>query len=604
MKHPVVVRLLMLLRIYVVLLLLFVVQKWIFMLFNLGHADGLTLIDWLSVAWHGLALDSVTACYILCFPMLMMWVSVFVPRLNLMRVLTPYYIIVSLMMALAFIADVVMYRFWGLKIEANDLMYTAHPKEMLASVSEWFVAFVAIVLGLVTLHYIRQLRYATKMPPTRPPRWPWIFLFVLLGGLQFVGMRGGVGESVANPGYAYFSSKPFLNHAALNPLFNMLHSMTETEDFATEFQYYDRDEVEQVAQQCYYDDAALTDTLLRTSRPDILLIVWEGGGSQMVLNDTVAPNLMALCGEGVFFDNCYANGHRTDRGLVSIFSGWPCLPTTSLMKMPDMCRKLPAFPQLLREAGYNTSFRYGGDVDFTNMRGYLYEAGFSKVEGDESFPGSRNQSNWGAPDEYLLRADQLPADSGFFAAWLTLSSHEPWQVPIRRCTDDKRNAFAYTDSCLGALVHTLRQSPRWDNLLIIVVPDHGVPVEELQWTDSPEVAAIPVLWLGGAVRRPMVIHRLMNQSDLAATLLAQLHIAATPLTFSRNVLSPTYDSATPVAIHTYSGGLNYFDTLGCVSYDCVAQMATAFNPATDTDALRLRRLKALLQLIYLRTGDL
>ena len=456
MKHPVVVRLLMLLRIYVVLLLLFVVQKWIFMLFNLGHADGLTLIDWLSVAWHGLALDSVTACYILCFPMLMVWVSVFVPRLNLMRVLTPYYIIVSLMMALVFIADVVMYRFWGLKIEANDLMYTAHPKEMLASVSEWFVAFVAIVLALVTLHYTRQLRYATKMPATRPLRWPWIFLFILLGGLQFVGMRGGVGTSIANPGYAFFSSKPFLNHAALNPMFHMVHSMSRTEDFSKEFQFYDRDEVEQVAQQCYYDDAALTDTLLRTSRPDILLIVWEGGGSQMVLNDTVAPNLMALCGEGVFFDNCYANGHRTDRGLVSIFSGWPCLPTTSLMKMPDMCRKLPAFPQLLREAGYNTSFRYGGDVDFTNMRGYLYEAGFAKVEGDELFPGSRNQSNWGAPDEYLLRADQLPADSGFFAAWLTLSSHEPWQVPIRRCTDDKRNAFAYTDSCLGALVHTLR----------------------------------------------------------------------------------------------------------------------------------------------------
>ena len=612
LKNPVVARFLVLLRVYVALILLFAVQKPVFMAFNLQYADSLTLHDWLEVMWHGLSLDSVMACYILWVPTLLVWASFFAPKINLRRVLTPYYILMALLMALAFVADVVMYRFWGVKIDANDLIYAAHPKDMLASVSWLFVVVVVVVLALVTLLYVRLLRFATpsEVPPTQC--WQWLFLFLLLSAVQFVGMRGGLGESVANPGYAYYSSRSFLNHAALNPMFNMVHSMSTTEDFSTEYQYYDKEVAEVAGLECYYDDATLTDTLLRASRPDILLVIWESGGSEMVLNDTTAPNFTALCGEGVFFNRVYANGHRTGRGLVSLFSGWPNLPEPMLIKMPDICRKLPAFPRLLRDAGYHTSFRYGGDVDFTNMRGYLYEAGFERVDGEESFPESRSLSRWGAPDEFLLQADNMPADTPSFTAWLTLSSHEPWKVPIRHCADDRRNAFAYTDSCLGVLIRDLRRSPRWDNLLVIVIPDHGVPVNEVQSIADPRVASIPMLWLGGAVRKPATVSRLMNQSDMAATLLAQLHMAATPLVFSRNVLSPTYEKCVPVALHTYSSGLNYFDTVGSIEYDCVTHAAFRLTdigcePRRQTvasDSLRLRRLRALLQLAYLRTGEL
>jgi len=537
-------------------------------------------------------------------PALTVRASVVLPRLSPRRLLTPYYAIVAVLMAVTFVADVVMYHYWGVKIDANDLMYAAHPKDMFASVTWWAVVLGAAALGLLTWHYVRRLRYATPVSFPGPLRPWWLVLFVLLGGVQFLGIRGGVGASVANPGYAFFSARPFLNHAALNPLFNMVHSMPKTEDFSQEFQFFDATEADRVAATCYYDDPRLSDTLLGNTRPDILLIVWEGGGSAMVLNDTVAPNFMAVCREGVFFDRCYANSYRTDRGLVSIFSGWPGLPTASLMKMPDMCRKLPAFPRLLREAGYSTSFRYGGDVDFTNMRGYLYESGFDRVDGDASFPESRSLSNWGAPDEYLLRASNLPDGQPFFAAWLTLSSHEPWQVPIRRCDDDRQNSFAYTDSCLGVLVRQLKQSPLWDSLLVVVIPDHGVAARASQSTASPEVAAIPVVWFGGAVRKPMVIHRLMNQSDLAATLLAQLRLPVASLSFSRNVLSPSYNRTCPVALHAYKNGLNYFDTAGYISYDCVSQRPTAFTPATADDTVRLHRLRALLQHLYRRTGRL
>lgn len=617
-SHPVTSRLAFLLRLYVTLLLIFATQKVVFIICNLVYSNGMTFDDWLAVVWHGLSLDSVTACYILWIPWLMLLVSLFFSAFNFRKALLPYYVFVALLMAVAFVADLVMYRFWGVKIDSNDLMYATHPKDMLASVTWWEILLGVVVLTLLTWHYARRLRHATPVAPLARPSYWSLLLFLPLAGVLFLGIRGGVGASVANPSYAYFSSRSFLNHAALNPLFNMVHSMPKTEDFASEFQFYDDAVVDGVRSSCYYSDTILSDTLLRTSRPDILLVIWEGGGSAMVCNDSVAPNLMALAREGVYFDRCYANSYRTDRGLVSLFSGWSGLPTASLMKMSDMCRKLPAFPRVLRQAGYATTLRYGGDIDFTNMRGYLYEMGFDQVEGNEAFPESRSLSSWGAPDAYLLQASSLPQQSPFFAAWLTLSSHEPWQVPIRRLADDRKNSFAYTDSCLGALVRELRQSPRWDNLLLIVVSDHGVAVDASQTTASAEVAAIPIVWAGGAVRHPLTVHRLMNQSDLAATLLAQLHLPVNSLTFSRNVLSPSYDSCYPVALHAFKNGLNCFDTVGHVAFDCVSLQPTAWHCATtsshrfDLDTTtddeshnaRLQRAKALLQLVFRTTGQL
>ena len=595
-------RLLFLLRLYVTLLLIFMTQKLIFMLCNLGFADHLTVGDWLAVMWHGLPLDSVTACYLLWPPTLLVWVSLFVHDISFKRWLTPYFALISLPMSIVFVADVVMYRFWGAKIDANDLMYVTHPKDMLASVAWWMVLLGALVVLLIAVHYTLRLRHTAPQCMSGRPHWWWIPLFILLGGLQFVGMRGSVSESVANASYAYFSPKPFLNHAALNPMFNMMYSLSEQEDFESEFHFYDDNELSGLIDGAFYTDNNIDDTLLRTTRPDILVIVWEGAGCLMVNNDSVAPNLHALRSEGVWFDQCFANSYRTDRGLVSLFSGWPGLPTASLMKRPDICRRLPGLASELRKAGYSTLFRYGGDADFTNMRGYLYEAGFDRVDGNEAFPGSRRKSSWGAPDEYLLNMNYDGVPTPGFTVLLTLSSHEPWQVPVHRFSDDRKNSFAYTDSCVGAFIHKLKQSSQWDNLLVIIVPDHGIPVQDGQATSDPQVARIPMLWLGGAVRQPAVVSRMMNQSDLAATLLAQLGLPVDKMTMSRNVLSPSYSTTPPFAIHAFRNGINYFDTTEVTSYDCVSDQAT--GETTSPSEQQMQRLRAQLQFLYQRTGKL
>ncbi len=581
-----------LVRLYLTLVLVFVTQKIVFMLVNAGMADGAPFLSCLAALWHGLRLDSVMACYLLVLPTVVIFISYFFRRFALRKILMPYNVVVALVIGLVFIADTVLYLFWGAKLDANDLIYAANPKEMLASLPWWAVVAAVVVVATVVWHYVRRLRHAT--PKTlNPPRSRWQCLLMLpVLALLFLGMRGGVSESTANPSFAYFSKYPFCNHAALNPTFNMMHSLFKTQDLGAEFNDLDDSEVEAILGGCFAPDSRINDTLLRIDRPDVLFIVWESGGTGMVMNDSVGPCTMALAREGIYFSNCIANNFRTDRGLVSLFSGWQGLPTASLMKRTDLCRHLPSVASTLAAEGYHTCYTYGGDINFTNKRLYLTETGFADVRGDFWFPAGKATSSWGVPDGDLLRTAILPHERPFLAVAQTLSSHEPWDVPMQRLADPKQNAFAYTDSCIGAFVDSLRSLPLWDSLLIIIVPDHGVTFGDHHSSSEPEVARIPIIWVGGAVSKAREIDILMNQSDLAATLMAQMGVKAPQLQFSRNIFSPEYSRHPQFAMHAYKNGLNLFTPDGISTYDCVDR---TLSPA---DSTKQRFVEALLQKIY------
>lgn len=594
-------RLLFMLKSYLMLILFFVSQKVVFMLVNVGHADGAPFGSCVAALWHGLRLDTAMACYILVMPLIVLVVSSFFVKINLRAVLRPWWWLSAVLMAVVFVADTVLYLFWGAKIDANDLIYAAKPKDMLASVKWWsIVAGIAVIAATVWIYG----RCLCRITPTSVPRHNrWLSLiYIPLAGLLFLGVRGDVSESTANPSYAYFSKHQFCNHAALNPFFNMVHSLFKTEDLLHGFDFLSGDEAVSKVAPLFATGDDVTDTLLRCRRPDILMIVWEGGGKAMVMNDSVGENLMRYCDEGVVFNSLYSNNFRTDRGLVSLLSGWQGLPTTSLMKMNDKCRKLPSLARELANVGYNTSFVYGGDIDFTNMRGYMLETGFEKAVGSEAFPESRRLSGWGAPDACTLLPSLMGGESPSFDVFLTLSSHEPWTVPMRRLRDDRKNSFAYTDSCIGVMVDSLRHSPRWDSLLIIIVPDHGVALSSSQSTSDPAVAPIPMVWIGGAVNGHHEVDVMMNQSDLAATLLAQMGLSHKSFPLSRNVLSAEYADNYHFALHCFKNGCNLFDNEGITRFDCASRSATDISGTSGED--RSQFVKTLLQAIYHITGHL
>lgn len=592
-------------------LLIFILQKPLFMLYNGSIEKGFGFADYMQVMIHGASLDAATAGYLTAFPFLLVLISIWFRKFPLKKILYGYYILAAALISIIFVVDMALYTFWGFKLDASVFLYIDSPKEALASVSVGFILLrVLAILLLIALNCWVLLKITPSVLTVTRKRIAGTAGMLLLGGVLFVIIRGGVTESTSNIGQVYFSNEPFLNHSAVNPDFSLLSSMGKSQDFASEFNFFDEEKRAALFDGLYpTTDGDSIIQVLNTKRPNILIILMEGFGGAFVeplggLPD-VTPHFNRLSKEGIFFTNCYANSFRTDRGTVCTFSGYLGLPTASVMKIPAKSRTLPAIAEGLSKAGYKTDFLYGGDINFTNMKSYLLSTGYQRLTANTDFSLAEQTSNaWGVNDditfEYLYNQLRNRKEEGpWHTAFLTLSSHEPFEVPYHRLEDKIPNAFAYTDECLGKFIDRLKQTPAWKDLLVICLPDHGFYYPREGSNAMPRFYHIPLLWLGGAVKQPMQVDKIMNQTDLAATLLGQLGLEHTAFTFSRNVLGSDYKY--PFAFYSFNNGFSFRDSTGVTVFDNNSGSILFNEP--EADESRLDKGKAILQTVYDDLGN-
>lgn len=592
-------------------LLIFILQKPLFMLYNGSIEKGFGFADYMQVMVHGASLDAATAGYLTAFPFLLVLISIWFRKFPLKKILYGYYILAAALISIIFVVDMALYTFWGFKLDASVFLYIDSPKEALASVSVGFILLrVLAILLLIALNSWVLLKITPSVLTATRKRIAGTAGMLLLGGVLFIIIRGGVTESTSNIGQVYFSNEPFLNHSAVNPDFSLLSSMGKSQNFASEFNFFDEEKRAALFDGLYpTTDGDSIIQVLNTKRPNILIILMEGFGGAFVeplggLPD-VTPHFNRLSKEGVFFTNCYANSFRTDRGTVCTFSGYLGLPTASVMKIPAKSRTLPAIAEGLSKAGYKTDFLYGGDINFTNMKSYLLSTGYQRLTANTDFSLAEQTSNaWGVNDditfEYLYNQLRNRKEEGpWHTAFLTLSSHEPFEVPYHRLEDKIPNAFAYTDECLGKFIDRLKQTPAWKDLLVICLPDHGFYYPREGSNAMPPFYHIPLLWLGGAVKQPMQVDKIMNQTDLAATLLGQLGLEHTAFTFSRNVLGSDYKY--PFAFYSFNNGFSFRDSTGVTVFDNNSGSILFDEP--EADESRLDKGKAILQTVYDDLGN-
>jgi phosphoglycerol transferase MdoB-like AlkP superfamily enzyme len=600
-------RLSYLLLLFGLILAVFETQKPLFMLYNSTFSADCTFHDFLSVIRHGLTLDLTTTAYFLLFPWLGLLFSIFFPTLNLRKLLFPYYIIISLFTALVFVVDASLYVFWNFKLDAMVLFYLDSPSNAMASTSLMFIAVrVLAILLLCGLYSCLFLKFTpAKFLPvkTAARKFAGVLLMLFIACILFVFIRGGFKDSTANVGKVYFSDNQFLNHSAVNPVFSVLYSLNKSENFSGQFDFF-TEEVRSNAFENLYPKGGLTTIhLLNTSRPNIVIILLESFSGSMIEalggDPDITPNINRLAHEGIFFTQFYANSFRTDRGTVSALSGYPGLPTTSVMKLPIKSRNLPAIAKSLDSVGYNSDFLYGGDIDFTNMRSYFWSSGYKKLVADEDFTLKEQHTHaWGVNDDitfdFLYNTISNRKDSLWHTGFLTLSSHDPFIVPYTRLENKVANAFAYTDECVGLFIDKLKRTPAWDNLLIILLPDHGSPYPQGRTVRDPEFFHTPMCWLGGAISQPMRVDILMNQTDLPATLLGQLDIPHHDFDFSRDVFSTSYTY--PFVFFCFNNGFGFKDSTGVSVYDNHPDKVILEQPSSNPD--RVTNGKAILQTLY------
>ncbi|MBV4204901.1 MULTISPECIES: LTA synthase family protein [Bacteroides] len=547
-------RLIQFITTYFLFVFIFILQKPIFMAYYYTLYNKVSWTDWFSVIGHGLPLDLSLAGYLTILPGLLLIASAWTDSRILQLIRRIYFTIISILLSCIFISDLGLYGYWGFRLDTTPLFYFfSSPKDALASVSLWVVAggILAMAVYAALLYFVFSWILVNEKRPLKIPyrRLSVSGVLLLATGLLFIPIRGGFSVSTMNLGRVFFSADQRLNHAAINPAFSLLDSFSRQADFDKQYRFMPAEEADILFSEL--TDKPVTDSIPRlfnTERPNIIMIILESFSSHLMETlggePGIAVNMDEFAKEGILFTHFYANSFRTDRGLVSIISGYPAQPTTSIMKYTRKTQSLPSIPASLKKAGYDLQYYYGGDADFTNMRSYLVSTGIEKIVSQNDFPVSERLSKWGVHDHILFHRiltdlKTEPQQEPFFKILQTSSSHEPFEVPYSKLSNAKLNAFAYTDSCAGDFVRQLKETPLWKNSVVLFVPDHlGVYPESIDHL-SPERYTIPLILTGGAVKEPQRITAYGSQIDIAATLLAQLGLPHDDFTFSKNILNPS-----------------------------------------------------------------
>ena len=570
--------------IFATALILMALQKPLFLLWYAERATEASMAELAGVSWHGLLLDATVAGYLTAIPWLLMLITIFVaiPEKVMRRILDIYFVIISLVVSLLVALDMGLFRHWGFRLDATILPYLKTPEEAAASVT-WgdlwptvllFIAYAALMI--FALRPCAKLYRAESPSPMR--RFSGFISMLLLGGFLFLAIRGGTDTAPANVSKVYFSDNMFLNQAATNPIFSFLSSATRSELKDSDYRYFTDKECEDIFNMLQGDRASQqgNGSILKTARPNVVLIILESIGrtvtDEKVDGREVTPNINRLREEGIWFENMYANSYRTDRGTVAIMSGYPTHPKASIMKYPQKAHTLPSIARTLKQEGYTTSFTYGGDANFTNTISYLYGTGIEQVTDERSLSFNvARDTKWGYDDDLVCQyfADKVlqmaSKPEPFFATLLTLSSHEPFEVPYDAFENKILNAAAFTDHHVGAMIDRWRESEAWENMLVILIADHGMPYPEGVTIGDVERQRIPMIWCGGAVGEPQKIATYASQADLAATLLNQMGLAAEDFDFSRDIFS---NGVPHFGFYTYNNGFGVVSEEGFVRHDC------------------------------------
>ena len=285
-------------------------------------------------------------------------------------------------------------------------------------------------------------------------------------------------------------------------------------------------------------------------KPNIILVTIESFSAKYMGSNgderNLTPNLDALRKQSLYFNNFYATGTRTDRGLEAITLAIPPTPGRSIVKRVGRESGFASLGQQLKAVGYDSVFVYGGRGYFDNMNAFFGGNGYRIVDQssvDESEIHFKNA--WGMADEDLYRQTLKLADADhakqqpFLLQLMTTSNHRPYTYPDDRIDIKSGNgrdgAVKYTDYAIGEFLDQARKKPWFDNTIFIFVADHtagsagkeDLPISNYQ---------IPLFIYAPKLIEARETAQLASQIDLAPTLMGLLNLDYVSTFFGRNLL--------------------------------------------------------------------
>ncbi len=563
--------------------------KAVFLIYHASQSAALDGSVLSGIFWFGSRLDLAFAAYVSIFPFLLVVLSGLFNSNRWIRILLKgYTTLLLIFFTILCTSDLELFKIWGFRLDSTPLLYLNTPKEMFFSLGSsplWLLIWLNILINLFFNYAYKKLIHPLTSDFSRE-RLLLLPAFSLAGLLLVIPMRGGLQPAPVTPGSAYFSSKLFANQATINIPWNFFYSLRQNLT-ATEnpYLYLSKQKAANLVEQLHQrPQKSKRRQILKTTRPNIVLIIWESFTAKAVEPlgglPGITPNFNALAKEGTLFTNMYASGDRSDKGIVSLLSGWPAQPSVSLLKNPEKTLHLPYLSQSLGEAGYQTSFYYGGALDFANLDHYVKNGKFQHIISEEAFPKKDRNAKWGVHDHVMLRKiltdiEKEPRKQPFFKVLFTLSSHEPFDFPGKPYLQRKDassmllSALHYTDGAISDFIESARAQEWYQNTLFIIVADHGHTYPGASAVYERKKFHIPMLWLGGALAAPPEhVNTTLSQTDLAASLLGQLTLSSERFKWSADVFLENQPSFAP---YFFKDGVGFVTDSSYLSFDNVGQ---------------------------------
>ena len=515
---------------------------------SLWQADRVSAVNgWTELFLQGLRIDIVALCYLFGVPAL--FSVLFHPSRLWTKILRVWLTAGSVFILFMEIATPAFIETYDFRPNRLFIEYLIYPKEVFNMLMEGHfnaVLFSLLSTVIAALIYWKLSAWAVKN--LRTMSWkvrPFIALLVI--AVAFIGARSSFQHRGINPAMVAFSSDALVNSLVLNSGYSVLYAAQQFKDEEKSSEMYgkmDHDEMLRILKESrgrpqsdYISDKFPTLTKNRATyqgKPkNIVILLQESLGAQFIGTlggKPLSPNIDKLAEEGWLFENLYATGTRSVRGIEAVTAGFTPTPARAVVKLNNAQRNFFTIAELLAKQGYDTSFIYGGEKHFDNMASFFYGNGFQTIIDQQDYQNPKFTATWGVSDEDLFdKANETFSklhDEGkpFFSLVFSSSNHDPFEFPdgkielYEQPKATRNNSAKYADYAVGHFFELAKKSNYWNDTIFLVIADHDSRVAGASLMPIKHFH-IPALILGGGIE-PRRDNRLVSQIDMPTTLLS------------------------------------------------------------------------------------
>ncbi|AFL67426.1 LTA synthase family protein [Sulfurospirillum barnesii] len=429
------------------------------------------------------------------------------------------------------------------------VQYLDSPKEIISLLWKDYAKELLFSLVMMVIYgvWFMKSRFISIENTLKTPYIHRLLLLLPLLLLLFIGIRSSFGHRPANISDALYSTNRIINEITKNSLYSIGYAYYSNQKNSHEM-------IKEYGKINLDDAYALTSQLLDinvndTKRPfyrsiksnfkrenpkNLVIFIQESMGAQFVRfsggEPNLTPNMNQLGEENIAFSNLYSNGTRSIRGLAALSSGFLPIPGEGVLKRSKSQNDFFTIATLLKPYGYKSSFIYGGEARFDNMRSWYLGNGFDEVIEEKDFKNPSFRSTWGVSDEDLvIKANEkfktyARNNEKFVSVMFSQSNHAPFELPEGKIEfepnepkQSERNAIKYADYAIGKFFELAKKEAYYKDTVFVVVADHNVrvygddivPVKTFQ---------IPAIIVAEGIK-PLNYHGLSSQPDVLATAL-------------------------------------------------------------------------------------